>query len=127
MADGAVEGQETFALCYRCHDRASILRDTSFRKKTLRSTPSGGGHSGHLAANVPCSACHDPHGVPGDGGSFTKDPTGSHTHLINFDRRIVQPRPGAQYPVFLDTGTFSGSCALVCHGVTHDPATAVYP
>jgi predicted CXXCH cytochrome family protein len=127
MADGAVEGQETFALCYRCHDRASILRDTSFRKKTLRSTPSGGGHSGHLAANVPCSACHDPHGVPVEGGSFTKDPTGSHTHLINFDRRIVQPRPGAQYPVFLDTGTFSGSCALVCHGVTHDPATAVYP
>jgi hypothetical protein len=46
--------------------------------------------------------------------------TGSHTHLINFDVRVVLPLPGAPFPVFNDTATFSGSCALVCHGVVHN-------
>jgi predicted CXXCH cytochrome family protein len=120
-ADNTPESFDAYALCYRCHDRSSILRDDSFRKKVLRSKPSGGGHSGHLAAGAPCSACHDPHGVY-EGGATA---TGSHTHLINFDTRIVQPMPGRPYPVFLDAGSFSGTCALVCHGVTHDGAS--YP
>jgi hypothetical protein len=45
--------------------------------------------------------------------------------LINFDVRIVSPRPGAPFPVFRDTGTSSGSCTLVCHGFTHDATS--YP
>ena len=59
--------------------------------------------------------------VPASGGG----PTGSHTHLINFDTRVVLPKAGAANPVFTDTGTFSGSCDLVCHGVVHDGAS--YP
>jgi hypothetical protein len=117
--DFTPESYENYALCYRCHDRNSILRDASFMKKTIRTTPSGGGHSGHLASGVPCSACHDPHGVAADlalGGGGT----GSHAHLINFDTRIVQPLPGAPNPVFNQTVGFSGSCALVCHGVVHN-------
>ena len=51
--------------------------------------------------------------------------TGSHTHLINFDVRIVQPAPGRAFPVFDDTGTFSGGCTLVCHGVAHEATS--YP
>jgi len=113
-ADNTPETVDNYALCYRCHDRNSILRDTSFQKKTPRSTASGGGHSGHLAAGAPCSACHDPHGVSNLIG------TGSHTHLINFDRQIVQPKSGGTYPLFDDRGTFAGSCDLVCHGVSHD-------
>jgi hypothetical protein len=120
-ADNTPESFDGYALCYRCHDRASILRDDSFRKKALPGTPSGGGHSGHLAARIPCSACHDPHGV-----SATSSPgTGSHTHLINFDARIVQPLPGHPAPTFEDGGTFAGSCNLACHGVAHDHAS--YP
>jgi predicted CXXCH cytochrome family protein len=119
MADNTPESYDNYALCYRCHNQSSILGDQSFRKKVLRTTASGGGHSGHLAAGAPCSACHDPHGVyePGMPGSTG---TGSHTSLINFDRSIVLPKAGNQYPVFTDTGTFSGSCTLVCHGVVHD-------
>ena len=118
-ADNTPESYDNYALCYRCHERSSILSDASFRRKTLRTTASGGGHSGHLSAGVPCSACHDPHGVSdfavvGAGG------TGSHTHLINFDVRVVLPLPGAPFPVFHDNATSSGSCALVCHGVVHD-------
>lgn len=120
-ADNTPESFDNYALCYRCHDRSSILRDLSFRKKTFRSTPSGGGHSGHLAAGIPCSACHAPHGVEDAGATRT----GSHTHLINFDVRIVLPKTGNAVPLFNDTGTFSGSCTLVCHGVAHDNAS--YP
>lgn len=122
--DGTGESYENYALCYRCHERASILADQSFRTRTFRSTPSGGGHSGHLAAGAPCSACHDPHGVPASGNEAFR-PTGDHTHLINFDTRIVAPLPDGLPPSFKDNGSRSGSCTLVCHGVTHT-ATA-YP
>jgi predicted CXXCH cytochrome family protein len=120
-ADNTPETFDNYALCYRCHDRASILRDDSFRRKTLGTTRSGGGHSGHLAAGIPCSACHAPHGVNDTGTAGT----GSHTHLINFDARIVLPKSAGTVPLFNDTGTFSGSCTLVCHGVAHD--NTAYP
>ncbi len=119
IADGTPESYENYALCYRCHDRTSILNDASFARKAIKTTVSGGGHSGHLAAGAPCSACHDPHGINevAPGGVMG---TGSHTHLINFDTRIVLPKTGNAYPIFNDTGVFSGSCTLTCHGVAHD-------
>ena len=116
--DGAGESYESYALCYRCHERTSILADRSFATRAFRTTPSGGGHSGHLAAGAPCSACHDPHGVSASGNEAFQ-PTGDHTHLINFDTNIVAPVESATFPVFKDTGSRSGSCTLVCHGVTH--------
>lgn len=146
-ADYTPESLENFALCYRCHDRSSIRDNTSFREKTQRTTTSGGGHRGHLEAGAPCSACHDPHGVSdwgmpgtapapgiagqagplGQDGIEDSDGTGWHTHLINFDTTIVRPKDGTRYPIFTDTGTFSGSCDLVCHGVVHDKSNATYP
>jgi predicted CXXCH cytochrome family protein len=114
-ADHTGESYESYALCYRCHDRSSILSDASFRKKALPTTPSGGGHSGHLAAGAPCSACHDAHGVYDSGAAGT----GSHTHLIDFDSRVVEPRDGA-FPIFTDMGAGSGSCNLTCHGKEHN-------
>ena len=121
-ADYTPESFENYALCYRCHDRNSILRDVSFQPRFQRAG-SGGGHSGHLAAGIPCSACHDPHGVNDTAGG-TGMIRESFTHLINFDTRIVSPAPGAVHPAFRDTGTFSGSCALCCHGVLHDDGAA---
>jgi predicted CXXCH cytochrome family protein len=118
-ADGTLESYENYALCYRCHNRTSILSDVSFKKKMIKTTATGGGHSGHLASGAPCSACHDPHGVA-TSIIDTSGSTGSHTHLINFDSRIVMPKPGSAAPVFIDRGTFSGSCTLVCHGKVHD-------
>jgi len=114
--DGAAESYETYALCYQCHDRNSILSDESFRKAAVRTTPSGGGHSGHLAAGASCAACHDPHGIP----NTLAGNSGSHEQLVNFDLRIVEPVPGAPYPMYDRTGTFAGNCTLVCHGVTHN-------
>jgi len=119
-ADNTPESYDHYALCYQCHDRSSILRNASFRAKLIgKTTASGGGHSGHLAAGAPCSACHDAHGVNDVMGGGPAG-TGSHTHLINFDTRIVLPKTGNQYPIFNATGMFSGSCTLVCHGVAHN-------
>jgi hypothetical protein len=46
--------------------------------------------------------------------------TGDHTSLINFSAQVVQPVPGTLFPVFRQAGNYSGSCTLVCHGVTHN-------
>lgn len=117
--DGTSESYQSYALCYRCHDRTNLLSDQSFRKKTITSK---GGHNGHVAVNgVSCSVCHDPHGVVDNSVS------GSHTHLINFDTTVVSPASGETYPLFDDTGNFTGSCTLICHGVPHSSGTHSYP
>jgi len=125
--DNTLESPAAYALCYRCHNRTSILSDESFRKDLA----GRGGHSGHItqnpggaAVNAPCSVCHDPHGVRDDGLV-----SGSHTHLINFDLRYVSALPGSGYsfPIFTDNGSRAGNCTLVCHGVEHRPATNSYP
>ena len=46
--------------------------------------------------------------------------TGSHTHLINFDIMVATPISGMSNPQFQDMGTFSGSCTLICHAVSHN-------
>lgn len=116
--DGGAESYEAYALCYDCHDRASILGNQSFAARAARVTPSGGGHAGHLAAGASCATCHDPHGVPDRG--FSGVDTGSHARLINFDLRVVQPLPGTPAPIFQTTGLYAGNCTLVCHGVEHN-------
>lgn len=94
--DFTLESPQTFALCYQCHDRNSILSDESFplhRRHVIR-------------GRTPCSACHTAHGVNGS--------SAQHGHLINFDLAIV----GGQR-AYVDTGRFRGSCTLTCHGVQH--------
>jgi len=113
--DNTPESYQNYALCYRCHNRTSILSDASFQKKISRTTRTGGGHSGHLSIGAPCSACHDPHGVTITGAAGT----GDHTYLINFDTRIVAPKMGNRYPMYTQKAFFSGTCTLVCHGRTH--------
>jgi len=95
-ADFTMESPQAYALCYRCHDRTSILGDQSFTF-----------HNRHVVTGrTPCSSCHAPHGVSGS--------PANHSALINFDLRIV----GGQRR-FIDTGRFQGSCTLTCHGVNH--------
>ncbi len=95
-ADFTMESPQSYALCYRCHDRNSILADESFAF-----------HSQHIVrGQSACSACHDPHGVTGS--------RANHSHLINFDVSVVSGER-----LFIDTGRFSGSCTLTCHGVRH--------
>jgi predicted CXXCH cytochrome family protein len=104
-ADNTPEGAAAYALCYKCHSRTSILADASFRE-----------HNVHVrGADIPCSACHDPHGV-----SATQGNAINNSKLINFDTSIAKPTAGGLLK-YESQGLFSGRCYLVCHGVTHNP------
>ncbi len=103
--DGTQESPATYELCYRCHSRNSILNNESFA-----------GHARHLNQQIPCSACHDPHGISSSQGSAQ-----NHSHLINFDISIVGRDPQTGRLEFEDLGVFRGRCYLSCHGVNHSP------
>jgi hypothetical protein len=106
--DPVPESEFSYALCYKCHRRNSILANESFPL-----------HREHIVdQKTPCAVCHDPHGVPAG-------PGGDHTSLINFDTSVVFPASGGGPPTFRDTGRFAGSCTLRCHDVEHDQFT--YP
>lgn len=102
--DFTSESEHAYALCYDCHSRNSILADESFPL-----------HSEHLGDRIPCSACHDAHGISSGQGSST-----SNSNLINFDRVIVNPDAEGNLE-FEDLGRFSGRCYLQCHGQEHSP------
>jgi len=102
-ADFTTESSASYALCYQCHSRTTLLSDQSFP------------HNVHVVVNnTPCSACHDPHGVSIDQGNSTNN-----SHLINFDIDIVSP-DSQERLYFEDQGTFKGQCFLSCHNAAHD-------
>ena len=105
-ADNTPESVVAYALCYKCHDRSSILGDESFSE-----------HDVHVRGDdIPCSSCHDSHGISAEQGNTTNN-----THLINFDTTIVSANNEGVGPLFEDLGTFSGQCYLLCHGENHNP------
>lgn len=104
-SDYTQESSYSYQLCYRCHSRNSILNNESFAK-----------HTEHLQKQIPCSACHDAHGI-----SSVQGTSSNNSHLINFDTTIVRPDPATGRLEFEDTGIFHGRCYLQCHDKTHSP------
>lgn len=108
--DRTSESAANYALCYKCHERSSILNNQSFP-----------GHSLHVQdQRTPCSACHDAHGIPSSQGTFS-----GNSHLINFASSIVLPDRVTGKLEYRDAGGFTGQCFLSCHGVDHSPKS--YP
>ncbi|MFQ6034431.1 MAG: cytochrome c3 family protein [Sedimentisphaerales bacterium] len=103
--DFTQESSFSYELCYRCHSRNSILNDESFPE-----------HAEHLKEEIPCSACHDAHGISSSQGTSLNN-----SHLINFDRTIVRPDPTTGRLEFQDLGVFRGRCYLSCHNQNHSP------
>ncbi len=96
FSDYNAESYTIYTLCYKCHDRNSILNDDSRFK-----------HSTHIEdEQTACTTCHDPH------GSYTN------THLINFNTDYVSPDRHGRLE-FVDLGTNRGQCYLKCHGKEH--------
>lgn len=100
MKDYGAESQASYALCYRCHSRKSILANESFPA-----------HSLHVVdQKTACTTCHDSHGVS------------SAAHLINFNSSYVSATSSG--PVsYQSTGRDQGSCTLTCHGTVHESKT----
>jgi predicted CXXCH cytochrome family protein len=118
--DPTIESASTYALCYGCHDRNSILGNQSFPRHSLHVGSGGGmggGGGGMGGVNAPCNNCHDAHGV-----SSTQGNSVNNAKLINFNTAIVKPN-SAGLLRFESLGTFSGRCYLSCHGKNHNPCT----
>ncbi|MCX5688981.1 MAG: cytochrome C, partial [Planctomycetota bacterium] len=110
VADNTSESASVYALCYKCHDRANILNDVSFKE-----------HKKHIVdLRAPCAACHDAHGI----GSAQGTATGN-SNLINFATAIVTPSRRTGRLEYRDTGRYRGQCYLTCHGEDHGPLS--YP
>ncbi|MBA4373406.1 MAG: hypothetical protein C0402_11175 [Thermodesulfovibrio sp.] len=95
------ESPLSYALCYSCHDRGSILNNISFKT-----------HKEHVVYNhIPCSACHASHGSE------------KNQHLIDFPTKFVNFVP---LPVYMPALDGKPTCLLNCHvsgrDVLHDNA-----
>jgi predicted CXXCH cytochrome family protein len=117
--DPTTESASAYAMCYKCHDRNSILGDNSFSRHSRHITGGGMGGGGMggggMALSTPCNVCHDPHGI-----SATQGNSVNNSKLINFDTSVVSPSSSGILR-FESTGTFSGRCYLSCHGNNHNP------
>jgi hypothetical protein len=97
LKDFQAESAASYALCYKCHSRDSILADRSFPFHRLHV----------VTARTACTTCHDSHGVA------------DATHLINFNREYVSASSQGRLR-WTDEGDLRGSCSLLCHGRDHD-------
>jgi predicted CXXCH cytochrome family protein len=96
VTDFNPESASTYALCYKCHSRTSILANQSFKY-----------HSKHIVDDKSaCTTCHDSHGVA------------SSPNLINFNRDYVTPSANGRLE-YTTSGKLSGNCTLTCHGKDH--------
>lgn len=106
MEDGRPESALAYALCYKCHNRDSILGNESFPYHALHIE----GSSARGNSGTSCFTCHDAHG------------SSANPSLIRFNEEVVQP-PATGRLKFVPQGVGArhGSCFLNCHGVEHGP------
>jgi predicted CXXCH cytochrome family protein len=102
--DHTSESELAYALCYRCHQRSTILASQTFPQ-----------HATHVVNDqTPCSVCHDAHGIPSAQGTAMNN-----SALINFDMTVVSPDPATGKLEYDRLGPRSGQCFLTCHNVPH--------
>lgn len=105
MDDERSESDQAYALCYKCHDRTSILSNESFSEHSLHIQGQSGGQNG-----TSCFTCHDAHG------------SNQYPHLIKFNENVVFEN--ADGKLKYEAQGYSarhGACYLNCHGVEHNP------
>lgn len=104
-SDGSPDSEETYALCYSCHDRQRVLDSPLFPL-----------HRSHIEGfRASCSTCHNPHGSAGNRAliSYGEETAGSGVN--------ASMRSGVL--AFESLAPGQGSCFVTCHGVDHSPAS----
>ncbi|MFZ0888017.1 MAG: cytochrome c3 family protein [Candidatus Binataceae bacterium] len=103
--DPSPESYSSYALCYKCHNRSSVL--FSF---------GGFPHKQHVVdQRSSCAVCHDAHGS-------RRNP-----YLINFmtvtelGNTVVRPSRSGRLEFDPGPGSGHGRCYLNCHGAEHNP------
>lgn len=103
VGDPAPESFQSYALCYKCHNRTSLMTDGN-----------GFPHRRHVVeGQASCAVCHDAHG------------SRRNTRLINFmvsartGNRVVSPSSAGRLE-FVDFGHGRGQCSLTCHRADHN-------
>lgn len=103
--DARPESAFAYELCYKCHDRNSILNNESFPYHALHIQGRSTGYDG-----TSCFTCHDAHG------------SSQYQHLIRFNEDVVfENKDGKLKYDARGYAARHGSCFLKCHGVEHDP------
>lgn len=105
MADEVHESDYAYSLCYKCHDRSSILRNESFPYHSLHIQ----GRDSYMGGTS-CFTCHDAHG------------SSQYQHLIRFNEEVVsETEEGTLKYEAQGYSARHGACYLNCHGVEHNP------
>lgn len=105
IKDKVVETAETYALCYRCHSRTSILGNESFPYHSLHIK----GKAGAFPEGTSCYTCHSSHGSQ------------EYRSLIHFNTQVVMPSSKTSQLRFDKPHTSNtGKCFLSCHDVNHE-------
>lgn len=104
--DNITESSFTYAMCYKCHKRSSILGNESFISHSRHIT----GERNFKGGGTSCYTCHTSHGST------------ENRYLIRFNREFVTESSTGKLK-FVEKGTYSfhGECWLRCHGVDHNP------
>ncbi len=103
QTDSIPYSSAAYALCFRCHEETHILSASS-------GFPRHGQHV--INGRIPCSFCHDPHGVSRFSGSTATQ--SNHGHLINFDTSRVDKQTAVYDSV-------TRSCSVSCHSAHFPP------
>jgi predicted CXXCH cytochrome family protein len=110
MNDPTTEAYQTYATCYKCHNRTFLIQDQA---RTFL-------HNKHVVGSqASCATCHDAHGSRQNIALITfmlRDRTG---------RTVVSPSQTQKRLQFISLGPGRGQCYLLCHGKNHEPET--YP
>ncbi len=105
QGDARPESARAYALCYRCHERSSILGNESFPLHALHIQ----GRPGTSGTGTSCFTCHDAHGST------------RYQYLIRFNEEVVEPAVSGKLEFSArGVASRSGSCTLNCHGREHD-------
>jgi predicted CXXCH cytochrome family protein len=115
LTDMTPESSASYALCYKCHSRDSILGDESFKATNSQGQPRG--HRYHIVdRQTACTTCHQPHGVQ------------LQAHLINFNTQYVSASSNGRLE-YVSHGPSGGTCSLTCHvaGGSYDHPATTYP